>query len=195
MRTEGMPVAPNALDFGFVDRVNQAVTDRQFNTLTANLKAEGITDFLGNARKPWTAYIELMGEVRAADGHIDPEGPPDMVTTIVQFKSARGRERFHDFFDLSLAGISGPTMPRIRYASPHELTATLGYADACTPGRFGTAYLRTEYEDLGRNLRLLVQRPYKNIQVNGIMDCLPEDHDLFKQMQAHERELLSLIHI
>lgn len=170
--------APEALDVGFMARIDEVVTQWQFRKLTSNLNREGIIDFLGPEAvdAPFDTYMSVLDTIEDAQALVDPANTPGHATLAVRFTGEPERDRFHRLLELTLAGVHGPTMPALRPgAEGNTLNLhSFGYADLSSAGRIATALLAKQYGSaLGRNRRLTINHTINEMQTNGVMDYLP----------------------
>ncbi|HKR82000.1 MAG TPA: hypothetical protein VJR27_03290 [Candidatus Saccharimonadales bacterium] len=190
MSAEQTGIAPEALSLGFVARVDEYVTSRQFNTLATNLEREGVIAALGDTAidTPWQAFMEVTDGITAATAESGAD--PALMNVAITFTDTKARERFHNLYDLLLAGIHGLAMPHLRSGGPRELRAwNFSYADLSTAGRAGTALLRQEYgKTLGPNLRLIQANTVGDIASGNVMHYIP---DRLRTRVAQQREDLS----
>jgi hypothetical protein len=194
--TEVSGIVPRALELGFVDRLEEYVTavqlgklgvglceegmlahldnqltGRQFTRLGRNMEEQGLTDRLGpdGRRAPWTGMMRIMDEVTFAEATLNQEGPPKHMLLVVKTTSTRARDDLHGFYEHMLAGTHGPTRPEVRATGPREIRVNnFSHPDACTPGRAATSWFAQENADLGRNLRLILQRNLDQIEASGV---------------------------
>ncbi|HSX34679.1 MAG TPA: hypothetical protein VLF62_03495 [Candidatus Saccharimonadales bacterium] len=217
MSIEQVPVAPQALEAGILDRVedfvtgkqmatlakhltaegitgelNQQLTERQFETLGENVVASGVTKQFGDktGEKPWTAMMDVVDEITFAASEPQRDGPPKSVDVTARLSSGQARDRFYDFYETLLSGVHGSDRPRIRTSPsrPKELDMTnILHPDVCTPGRVATALFLREFRDLGRNNRLIVQRSLDQIEASGVVAHMPPE--LVARMQTQRERL------
>ena len=176
-------VAPRALEVGIVPRIDEYITNKQFDIMTGNLEKIGFFAFLGaaNAKKPWSAFTEITDTI--ADVAVAPNADrPEAGDAIIEFTDRTGRDRFHTACDILLAGIHGyKDMSYFRPSGKSELVAEdFWYADLSTIGRTKTALFRKENEWLGPNLRLVQAKTLREIEESGVKPYL--SHELRARM-------------
>jgi hypothetical protein len=185
-----LSVAPQALEVGIVPRIDEYITNKQFDIMTRNLEKIGFFAFLGRdaVEKPWTAFTNITDTILDADTTPN-DNHPEAVDAVIDFSDRAGRDRFHTASGILLAGIHGyEEMPWLRPSGKDTLVAeNFRYADLSTIGRTKTALFRREQQRLGPNLRLLQAQTLDEIETTGVKPHTPKE---LRERMAYQRGAL-----